>query len=153
MRRVKPSGRRPMEKSATMPERLALITELLQDTRDAQEKGNSMLADLRVEVASVQRSQAGQAEHISDMRAELRQVSDRLRSAELQLQPMTELQRKQAELEVRVRTLEGEGRETRVVRGAAVAGVRTIWQYIAAALVGAALLLLGWAKGLGGTPG
>lgn len=149
MRRAKPNGRRPMEKPATMPERLALITELLQDTRDAQDKGNAMLADLRVDLAAVQRSQVGQAEHIADMRAELRQVSDRLRAAELQLQPMTELQRKQAELEIRVRGLEGQSRETRMVTGAAVGAVRSVWQYVAAAVVGAVIFALGKAKGVG----
>ena len=39
-----------------MPERIDLILRLLQDQREDQAKTNAVLGDLRVEVASVQRT-------------------------------------------------------------------------------------------------
>lgn len=152
MRRVNPNGRRPVENTATMPERLTLITELLQDAREAQEKGNSMLADLRVDVAAMQRAQTGQAEHIADLRAEQRQMSDRLRTVELQLQPVADLQRQHRDLEARIRTLEGDGREAKLVNRAVTGGARDVWRYTVGVVGGLLLAAALWAVKQGGTP-
>lgn len=138
--RMQPSqsiGQNTMGTPTTMTERLALIQELLLENREAQEKGNSILVELRIEVAALQRSHDGQVGQIADMRAEIRQVSDRLRTAEMQIQPMADLRQRNNELESRLRVLEGDGREQRVVTGAIGGGARDIMRLIAAAIIGA----------------
>lgn len=141
----------------TMPERLALITELLQDTREAQDKGNSMLADLRVEVAALQRSHDGQGQHIADMRADLRQMSDRLRDAELQMQriPHAEASLGRAhgrldEHERRLRALEGDGRENKVVSRSIMGWGADLRRYVVGALGSALVAAALWMVKYGG---
>lgn len=160
MPRIRSFGRRAMEKPATMSERLAMFLKLLEETREGQEKGNAMLADLRVEVAAMQRAHEGQTQNIADMRAEMRQVSDRLRDAELQMQklPMTEagldrLERRQTDIEGRVRILEGDGREAKVVSGAFTTAVRDVWRYVVGAAVGGIIAAVAWVMKQGGSIG
>lgn len=160
MPRNRPFGRMAMEKPATMSERLALIMRLLEETRDSQDKGNSMLADLRVEVAAMQRAHEGQAQNIADMRAELRQVSDRLRDAEMQMQrqPLIEagldrVERRQNNIEERVRILEGDGREAKVVSGAFTGAMRDVWRYVVGAAVSGIIAAVAWAVKYGGSVG
>lgn len=160
MPRIRSNGRRAMEKPATMSERLQLIMTLLQETREGQDKGNAMLADLRVEVAAMQRAHEGQAQNIADMRAELRQVGDRQRDMELQMHrlPVTEaaverVERRQTDLEGRVRVLEGDGREVKVVSGAFTTAVRDVWRYVVGAAVGGFLAAVAWAMKQGGSIG
>lgn len=153
-----------------MTERLALIHELLQETREAQVKGNAMLTELRVEVAALQRAHDGQGQSIADLRAEMRQLSDRLRDSEMQMQRLPQAiadiakleeridgyhstaDRRHTSLEGRVRSLENDGREHKVVTGAFVGGIRDLWRYAAAAIVGAVIMAMAWAGKLGGPP-
>lgn len=160
MPRNRSFSQRAMGTPETMPERLALITELLQDTREAQEKGNSMLSDLRVEVAALQRAHDGQGQHIADMRADLRQMSDRLRDAELQMQriPHAEASLGRAhgrldEHERRIRSLEGDGREAKVVNGAFTGALRDVWRYVIGAAVSGIIAAVAWAVKYGGSIG
>lgn len=142
-----------------MPERLALITELLQDTREAQEKGNSMLGDLRVDMAALQRSHEGQGQSIADLRADIRSMMARQQAAELQLQrlPHHEAQiaafdRRLEGHEARLRNLEGEGRETRVITGAAKGLVSQTARYLVGVIGGLLLAAAMWAVKNGGVP-
>lgn len=154
-----------------MTERLALIQDLLQETRDAQVKGNAMLTELRVDVAGLQRSHDGQGQRIADLSAEVRQLSDRLRDSEMQMQRLPQAiadiakleeridgyhstaDRRHTSLEGRVRVLENDGSAQRVVTGAFVGGVRDLWRYVAAALVGGVITGLVWAAKNGVVPG
>jgi len=121
-----------------MPERLELIEDLLHSAIEGQAKGNAMLADLRVEIAALQRSHDGQGQNIADMRAEMRQMGDRLRDVELRIQPLASLEARHSALESRVRTLEGDGREAAVVNRAVTGGARDVWRYVVGAIVATA---------------
>ncbi|HEY1035531.1 MAG TPA: hypothetical protein VGE09_11180 [Pseudoxanthomonas sp.] len=123
-----------------MTDRLEFIQELLQETRDEQRKGNTILAELRIQVAVLQRTQNGIEQTIAAVRAEMdRRHADH--------------DRRHADLESRVRVLEGDGRETKVVAKAVTGGVRDIWRYTAAAAVGAIMAAIAWAAKVGGPPG
>lgn len=144
-----------------MPERLALITELLQDTREAQEKGNAMLGDLRVDMAALQRSHEGQGQSIADLRADVRSMMARQQATELQMQrlPHHEAQiaafdRRLEGHESRLRALEGDGRETRVITGAAKGLAGQVSRYVVGAICGLLMAAAGaiWAVKNGGVP-
>jgi len=142
-----------------MPERLALITELLQDTREAQEKGNAMLGDLRVDMAALQRSHEGQGQSIADIRADIRSMMARQQAVELQLQRLphheaqiTAVDRRLEGHEARLRALEGEGRETRVITSAAKAGLRDATRYVIGVIGGLLVAAALWAVRNGGVP-
>lgn len=140
-----------------MTDQLELIHGLLQDQREAQHRANAMLGDLRVDVAAMQRLQESQSVNLAEIRADIRQIYDRLRDAEMKMQqiPAVEAelarqaermagieranQRRQDDLERRMRALEGDGREHKVVAGALATGARTIWHYIAGAVVAAVI--------------
>lgn len=137
-------------------QQLGFLHGLLQETRDGQIKGNAILADLRVEVAALQRSQEGQASHIADMRAEVRQVGDRLRTAEMEMQrlPATEaalnkLESRQLDIEGRVRVLEGDGRETKIITRAVTGSARDVWRYLIGAVIGLAVAAISYAMKFG----
>lgn len=142
-----------------MPERLALITSLLEDTREAQEKGNAMLGDLRVDLAALQRSHEGQGQSIADIRADLRSMMARQQAVELQLQRLPHYEAQLAAFErrvdgqeLRIRALEGDGRETRVITGAAKAWVGQVSRYVVGAIGGLLVAAALWAVRNGGVP-
>ena len=151
MTRNRNRRRGPMGKPVSMSDRFALIQELLQDTREAQERGNAILSNLRVDVAALQRSHDGQGQVIADMRAELRQLSDRQRESELRIQRMPKVEDLN-NLEGRVRVLEGDGRETRVMARAVGGGLRDVWRYALAAIGGVIVTAVLWAVKHGGAP-
>lgn len=124
--------------SPRMPDQqLQLIQDLLQEQRDAQHRANTMLADLRIDVASMQRLQEGQSSQLAEIRVDIRQIYERLREAEMQTQRIPAVEQLYRELERRLRALEQDGREHKVVAGAMATGAKAIWHYLAAALVAA----------------
>lgn len=139
-----------------MNEALALIQRLLEDNRKAQETGNAILHDLRVDVAALTRSHEAQGQTLADMRAQIRNMDDRLREVEQRVHPLSTLEQRHAALEGRVRQLEGDERETKVVRGAFMGFVSGFWRAaagpIVAALIAAASVAAALGK-VGGTPG
>lgn len=142
-----------------MPERLALITELLQETREAQDKGNAMLGDLRVDMAALQRSHEGQGQSIADLRADVRSMMARQQATELQMQrlphyeaQLVAFERRVDGQELRIRALEGDGRETRVITGAAKGLVSQTARYLVGAIGGLLLAAAMWAVKNGGVP-
>jgi hypothetical protein len=137
-----------------------LLREFLQDQREGQAKTNAMLGDLRIDVAALGRASDAQGLALAEVRGEVREIGNRLRDAEIQLARVGQLaeaqarfderlaglhravEKKTGDLETRVRVLEGDGREHKVVSGAMTRGLGDIWRYVAAALVGAAVWML-----------
>lgn len=127
-----------------MPERIDAIVRMLEEQRDGQAKANELLAQVRVAVAGMTRSFEAQQEGIFELRRQQGETSERLRSVELALAtlPMHEkdlarLFGRHSDLELRVRTLEGDGRETKVVHGAVKIGARDIFKHIVSVIAGA----------------
>jgi outer membrane murein-binding lipoprotein Lpp len=139
-----------------MPDRIPAMMTLLEDLRRGQAAGNELLNDVRVSVAGLERSHEGQAQQLARIEATVDQLSDRVRFVEINHARIPQLERELAQvdervkigqetanrrhtdLDTRVRALEGDGRETKVVTGSA----REIFWRIFSAAAGAGAVLL-----------
>jgi hypothetical protein len=122
---------------------LELLQGLLREQRDNALKANTLLAEVRVGVAGIERSQG-------ELRRDFRELSDRTRGIELELARLPAIEREQGvlgervtglaksherrhtDLETRVRKLEGDGRVSGVVNG----GLGLVARYVIATLIG-----------------
>lgn len=112
-----------------VPERIDMILQLLQQQREDQGKMNTVLGDLRVDVASVKKAVDGQQDGIAGIRADQVQIFDRLRIVEHQAQHVPRLQGELDDLDERVRLLEQDGAGHRVVTGAVTGSARELLRW------------------------
>ncbi len=129
-------GELPVENASTMPERLDLLTKLAQDNLAAQAEIKDMVGDLRVEMALMQKTHESQGSRIAELSADVRQMMGRQQAAEIQLQQLhqhgaqiSRIEQRQDSHELRLRAVEGDGREARVITGAAASTARDIMRY------------------------
>lgn len=135
-----------------MPERITAILSLLEEGREAQAKANEILAEVRVDVAGMKRMLDAQQAGMADLRKEQAEQGERLRAVELALAQYAHAERDLGKLfahvdklDTRVRVLEGNEREAKVVTGATAWGFREVMKLLLATVIGAGSALVAWA--------
>lgn len=138
-----------------------LILQLVQEARaEAQANQRSaaeVMSDVRVGLARLQQSTEAQNQTLAEMKVEARVTGERIREIEVQLHKIPSIEdqvrgvrervdtlssvgdRRHSELDTRIRTMEGDGRETRVYTGALSAVAGALLRYGLPALLGLAV--------------
>lgn len=146
----------PATENDRMPDRIPAMMTLLEDLRRGQVAGNELLNDVRVSVASLERSYEGQGQQLARVEAAVDSLNLRLRDVEMnhariphaerdiaQLEERVNIHQKHAdrrhsEMDTRVRKLERDGAGTEVV----TSGAREVFWRIFSAGAGAGAVLL-----------
>lgn len=135
---------RTVTHGTSMPERIDLILRLLQDQREDQAKTNAVLGDLRVEVASVQRTLDSHQAGLAEMRVNQAAMFDRLRQVETRASGMERVERDVNMLDGRVRILEQDGASARVVSGGVTHTAKEALRWALGIVAGVLLGIGGW---------
>lgn len=119
-----------------MADNVDLILQLLQEQRDEQKRASDMLGDVRVAVASVQRTVEGQQAGIAAMRADQAQIFDRLRAVETRAERIAHIDETVTAMDARVRVLEQHDAGNKVVHGGLLGFTRETLKAVLQVMVG-----------------
>lgn len=136
---------------------LQLVQEAHAEARANQRSSAEVMSDVRVGLARLQQSTEAQNQTLAEMKVEARVTGERIREIEVQLHKIPSIEdqvrgvservntlsavgdRRHGELETRLRTMEGDGRETRVYTGALSSLAGSLLRYGLPALLGLAV--------------
>lgn len=144
---------------------LQLVQEARAETQANQRAASEIMSEVRVGLARLQQSTEAQNQVLAEMKVEARVTGERIREIEVQLHKIPDIEdrvravservntissvgdRRHGELDTRLRTIEGDGRETRVYTNALSAIAGTLLRYGLPALLGLAAGILAMGGG------